>query len=191
MGDATNRGTPTPAGRRRLLINATELLREPGAHRHISVRLPLAELEVSDARLSGELDVDVELTSTLDDIEVSGTLTVPWSDQCARCLRPLAAALVVDVDERYCVPSSDPGRPSDPASFPIERGQIDLAPMAREEVLLGIPDAPVCRDDCPGLCAVCGADLSIGRCGCDGTVRDDRWAVLDQLRTDDGEPSAN
>ena len=64
-------------------------------------------------------------------------------------------------------------------------GQIDLAPMVREEVLLAVPDGPLCRPDCPGLCPICGADLAEGPCGCDTTERDERWAVLDQLRVDD------
>lgn len=190
MGTATERGESTPAGRRRLLVNATELLRQPGTRRRIAVSLPLSELEVVDPRLSGDVDVDVELISTLDDIEVSGSLTARWSDQCARCLRPLDAPLVVEVEERYAVPSTDPGHPTDPESFPIEHGQIDLAPMAREEVLLGIPDAPICRADCPGLCPICGADLSVGPCGCDTALRDERWAALDALRDETG-PSAN
>ncbi len=63
--------------------------------------------------------------------------------------------------------SDDPGRTVDPEAFPIERGQLDLAPMVREEVLLGVPDAPLCRDDCAGICPECGADLAAGPCGCD------------------------
>ena len=54
--------------------------------------------------------------------------------------------------------------------------------MVREEVLLAIPDAPLCRDDCPGLCPVCGADLQTAPCECETAVGDDRWAILDQLR---------
>ena len=104
-----------------------------------------------DPRLSGDVAVDVTLESTLDDVEVAGTLTVDWSDTCRRCLRDVGGPLVIDVEERYAV--------EDPDAFPIEHGQIDLAPMVRENVLLGVPDAPLCRDDCPGLCPICGADL--------------------------------
>ena len=65
----------------------------------------------------------------------------------------------------------------DPEAFPIEHGQLDLAPMVREEVLLGVPEAPLCRPDCPGLCPTCGADLQTGPCGCSTEVRDERWAA--------------
>ena len=160
-----------------LRINAAELLREPGSRRGVRAAIPLVDVEVDDARLAGDVAVDVTLESTLDDVEVAGTLRVDWSDTCRRCLRDVGGPLVIDVEERYAV--------EDPDAFPIEHGQIDLASMVRENVLLGIPDAPLCRDDCPGLCPMCGADLTDGPCGCDPVVRDERWAVLDQLRTDD------
>jgi uncharacterized protein len=165
----------------RLTVNAVELLRQPGTRRHMDAAVALAELDIDDPRLAGDVAVDVTAESTLDDIVVAGTLTVDWRDTCRRCLRPLSAPLVVDVEERYALP----GASVDPEAFPIEHGQLDLAPMVRENVLLGVPDAPLCRDDCPGLCPICGADLQTDPCACDTAVRDERWAVLDQLHLDD------
>jgi uncharacterized protein len=162
-----------------LLVNATELLRLPGARRRIEVTVPRTAVGIDDDRLSGDVTVAVELESSLDDIVVSGRLSVAWSDECRRCLRPLSGTLELDVEERYAMHPE----PTDDA-FPITGGQLDFAPMVREEILLAIPDAPLCRPDCPGLCPVCGADLQEGPCGCDTTTRDERWAVLDQLRGD-------
>ena len=170
-------------GRSALLVNATELLRQPGERRHIDVVVPLADVDVDDPRLSGEIAVDVTLESTLDDIIVTGGLSVDWSDTCRRCLRPLADTIRVSVDERYAPVRETLGtRTVDPEAFPIEHGQLDLAPMVREEILLGVPDLPLCRPDCPGLCPTCGADLNAGPCGCQTETRDERWAALDQLR---------
>ena len=164
-----------------LTVNAVELLRQPGTRRHIDVAVALGALDIGDPRLAGDVAVDVTTESTLDDIVVTGTLTVDWHDTCRRCLRPLSAPIVVDVEERYALP----GASVDPDAFPIELGQLDLAPMVRENVLLGVPDAPLCRDDCPGLCPICGADLQSEPCTCDTSVRDERWAVLDQLHLED------
>jgi uncharacterized protein len=175
-------------GRPALLVNATELLRQPGQRRSIDVTVPMADVDVDDPRLAGDIAVDVTLESTLDDIVVTGRLRVAWSDTCRRCLRPLEDTLAIDVEERYA-PVDDGGahatRRVDPEAFPIEHGQLDLAPMVREEVLLGVPDAPLCRPDCPGLCPTCGADLQAGSCDCPTEVRDERWAVLDQLKLED------
>ena len=161
-----------------LVLNAAELLRQPGSHRRVEVDVSRGELGLADARLTGDVTVDVDVESTLDDVIVTGRLTTSWRDQCSRCLRPLSGVLEMGVDERYAV---DPGADD---AYPIVRGQLDLAPMLREEVLLAMPDAPLCRPDCPGLCPICGADLQEGPCGCDTTTRDERWAVLDQLRED-------
>lgn len=171
-------------GRPALLVNAAELLRQAGLRRHIDIVVALAAVGVDDDRLSGDIAVDVALTSTIDDIEVAGRLSVAWADSCRRCLRPLADVLVTDVDERYAAADETGMRRVDPAAFPIEHGQLDLAPMVREEVLLGVPDAPLCRPDCPGLCATCGADLQAAPCDCRAEVRDERWAALDVLRLD-------
>ena len=71
--------------------------------------------------------------------------------------------LRVDVHERYTDGPAD-----DDDAFAIEHGQIDLAAMVREEVLLALADERLCRDDCPGLCPQCGHDLAAGPCSCDG-----------------------
>lgn len=172
-------------GRPALLVNAAELLRQPGQRRHIDVVVPMVDVEVRDRRLSGDISVDVVLESTVDDIDVAGELRVAWADTCSRCLRPVAATLVIEVEERYAPAERIGTGTVDPDAFPIEHGQLDLAPMVREEVLLGVPDAPLCREDCPGLCPVCGADRASERCDCPTEVRDERWAVLDQLRLEE------
>ena len=171
-----------PTGRHRLLLNAAELLRQPGTVRTVSTTVAQDDVGVEEPRLHGDIGVELTLTSSLDDIEVVGTLRVDWSDECRRCLAPLVGPLTIAVEERYAPPPEDAGRSVDPEAFPIEHGQLDLAPMVREEVLLGVPDAPLCREECAGICPECGADLSDGPCGCNTERRDERWAALDQLR---------
>jgi len=166
-----------------LVVNAAELMRVPGTRRIVDRSVALADLEIDDPRLTGDVAVHVVLESSIDDLDARGELAVSWSDECRRCLRPLAEELRVAVDERYAEPDEQrPVDASDLDTFPVVGGRIDLRPMVREGLLLGVPDAPLCRDDCPGLCSTCGADLSTGACDCDPVERDDRWAVLDQLR---------
>lgn len=46
---------------------------------------------------------------------------------------------------------------------------VDLTPDLREAIILSLPDHPVCRSECRGLCAHCGANLNDGPCGCPTT----------------------
>src|ERR1035438_8752271 len=59
---------------------------------------------------------------------------------------------------------------------------LDLEPAFRDAVVLALPMSPLCRDDCPGLCAECGAPLA--EAGPDHgheDAIDPRWAGLTQL----------
>lgn len=163
---------------RPLVVNALELLRRSGSERHLELVLPVGELGLDDPRLTERADVDIELRleSLTDGVVVDARVSVPFHAECRRCLRPIDAVAIAEVHELYQVNLTDPD------AFPVEHDQIDLEPMVREAVLLELPDAPLCRPDCAGLCPVCGIDRNIGSCDCDTTVRDERWAALDDLR---------
>ena len=108
-----------------------------------------------DARLTGDLAVDVTLESTLDDIVVTGTLAGEWS----RRLPEMSAAHRRRPGRRGSTSVMRPRRASPPTPSRSSTGRSTSAPMIHEEILLAIPDAPLCRPDCPGLCPLCGADL--------------------------------
>jgi len=160
-------------------INARELLRQPGLTKHVVVEIPAAELGVDDDRITGPVAVDLVAVSSIDGISVQGSITMPWATSCRRCLAAISGDATIDVDERY----RDDVRIDDDA-FEIDGDQIDLGPAIREHVVLGLPDDRLCRDACAGLCPVCGIDRNVATCKCDTTVRDERWAALDQLDLD-------
>lgn len=163
-----------------LRLNARELLRQPGLRKGVEVSLPASDLGVDDERITGDIGVDLVATSNIDGVVVEGTVTMPWRAPCRRCLTDVAGTSRIVVDELY---QDEIGADDD--AFEIEGDQIDLVPAVRETVLLELPDDVLCRDDCTGICPVCGADRNQVSCDCDTTVRDDRWAALDQLRLED------
>lgn len=162
-----------------LRVNARELLRVPGAIRDIEATLDAAAFGVDDDRITGPVEVDLVAVSSIDGIVVTGTITLPWSAPCRRCLAAVTGSACVDVDEVYQDVVGDDD------AFEIVGDQIDLAPAVREYILIELPDGPLCRVDCAGICPVCGVDRNESSCECDTTVRDDRWAALDELEFDD------
>jgi uncharacterized protein len=168
-----------PPPLRSLRVNAVELLRSPGASRDVSVVLGPVEqaaLELDDPRIAGDIVVDVVATSTLDGVTVQGEVRVPWAGECRRCLAAVSGVAVGEVDELYVM-----GDSLHDDALPLETDQIDLASLVREYALLELPEAPLCRPDCAGICPVCGIDRNTGTCSCDTSVRDERWAALDDL----------
>jgi uncharacterized protein len=63
--------------------------------------------------------------------------------------------------------------------------ELDLRPILRERVILAVPDYPVCREDCRGLCPSCGANLNETDCNCAVAESDARWGPLLKLQRKD------
>lgn len=161
-----------------LLINASELLRRPGSERRLDLQATVAELGIADRRFDGAATVVVSLRleSLTDGIVVDGQLRAPWADSCGRCLAPAHGEVVSEVHELYQQVVTVPD------AFEITGDQLDLVPMIRENLLLDAPIAPLCRQDCAGLCPTCGIDRNTADCDCLATVVDPRWDALTQLK---------
>lgn len=161
-----------------LLINALELLRRPGSVKRITIEVDPVDIGLEARALStrSPIEVDVTAESLSDGVVVTGSLRARFATECRRCLCPIEGIVTVEVHELYQVTVTDPD------AFPIVGDQIDLVPMVRESVLLELPDAPVCRPDCAGLCPICGVDRNDAPCACVVDTPDPRWAALEGLR---------
>ncbi len=112
--------------------------------------------------------------------------TAKREESCSRCL----AAVLADVDVRFqeeYVPlvDADTGAriylAEDDEAFSIDSEfWLDLREGLRQYILMSEPK-PLCRDDCAGLCARCGADLNAGPCECQPET-DERWDALAGLK---------
>ena len=172
------------------VVHVARLRRRSGQHAHevrrgeIALAGPLHEAGIDPGRsvvpAGAQAEVDVTLTSFEGGIEAEGTVRAPWVGVCRRCAEPVEGELTIHVQERFAdAPLSGP---SDEDLYPIAPDDtIDLGPMARDAIVLELPMAPLCRDDCKGLCPQCGANRNEGDCGC-VAPRDPRWANLDVLR---------
>lgn len=97
---------------------------------------------------------------------------------CMRCLEPASPSYEVDAFE-----VSQPGEADELDSPYVESGVLDLHAWARDALALALPAKVLCREDCAGLCPVCGEDLN--RAGPEHDHErqpDPRWAKLSELR---------
>ncbi len=163
---------------RQLKLNAVELLRQPGAIRHVDTTVEGEPIGVEHSALGGDIELGLVLEALNDGISVRGSIGVPWVGVCRRCLVELVGVEPVEIDELYQKTVIDPD------AFVIEDGQLDLNPLVRETALLALDDERLCRPDCAGLCPSCGIDRNLQDCDCDTEVTDPRWAALDSLALD-------
>jgi len=171
------------------VVHVARLRRSPGQVAHevrrgeVALAGPLDEAGIDPGRsvvpAGAEAECDVMLVPFAGGIDVDGTVSAPWVGICRRCAEPVSGELRIHVHERYA--DAPLAGPSDEEIYPIVDDDIDLGPLVRDALVLELPMAPLCRQDCAGLCPQCGANLNEGACGC-VAPRDPRWANLDVLR---------
>jgi uncharacterized protein len=125
-----------------------------------------------------ELRVAVRLEAVVDGVLVTGTVTGTLPGECVRCLDPLELRLEVDIQELYLHPGEFT---DDEDAMWLVDDLLDLEPVVHDAVVLDLPVRPLCRDDCPGLCAECGARLADDPDHRHETA-DPRWAALQGFR---------
>ena len=100
------------------------------------------------------------------------------SGACMRCLEPAAPGFDVDARE-----VDQPGGGDELDSpYISEDGALDLRGWVRDALALALPSQVLCREDCAGLCAVCGINLNDAPGHEHESQPDPRWAKLSELR---------
>ena len=114
---------------------------------------------------------------------VRGTLVARVPQYCGRCLEPYAVTVTPEVDARFVPNPRRRGEEVELGADDLEtdvydNGVLDLTTLLETETTLLLPMKPLCREDCRGLCPICGANRNEHSCRCEVTVDDLRWAPL-------------
>jgi uncharacterized protein len=164
----TNQPRKSPSAADALTFNVAGLLGEPaGSVRAFEVSSPPLDLG-PELRQTRGLEGTVRLTRTNRGLLVQARMETGIALVCSRCLRDIDWPVEVEIDEE-ALPSLDlaSGTPLDTSAEPDElrlndHHELELEGEVRDSILLAEPIAPLCRDDCPGLCTVCGIELASG-----------------------------
>ena len=139
----------------------------------VEVEAPARQVGLPEAEWPGSVRGDLRVERTGPRVSVRGTVTSSVHLECVRCLREFDLGVEADVT----VFAEQSGASNRAEQDELERDdymlfhdgrKLDLRETVRETLLLELPITPHCREDCPGLCPKCGADLNDGPCGCSG-----------------------
>ena len=125
-----------------------------------------------------------------DQFRLAGGLQTRVELPCSRCLEPYETPIDAAFDLRYQPRSTNTGegerevQDDDLTTSFYENDEIDLGQLIREQIYLSLPMKPLCRENCLGLCPVCGTNLNKGACSCKRNWDDPRLAVLNTLKTE-------
>jgi len=172
------------------IVHASNLRKVVGTVRHEERHGVIDDLATVSVVVpeGAEVDARVTLSSYPGGVMATGRVSAPWQGECRRCGGVVTGAVEAEVRERYVIEGA-PGQPGGGAgeddAYVLADDILDLEPLARDAVLLELPLAPLCKEDCLGLCPQCGANLNLETCSC-APPADPRWSALDVLLDGEG-----
>ena len=90
---------------------------------------------------------------------------------CDRCLKPVKHTIEIDTQQEVISPDySDESYEDAEQTVFMEGYQLNVDDLIYSDIVLNWPMKILCREDCKGICRICGKDLNTGECGCDTFV---------------------
>lgn len=159
-----------------------ELSRRPGTMKPWRRDVPAPTgfgLDTIAVSAGDPIALDLRLESVMEGVLVSGTVSCDVVGECARCLGEVTDHVEVELTELYAYPDSvtDESADADEVSRVVDE-KIDLEPAVRDAVLLELPGAPLCREDCPGPESPDPEAWAFVPAGTARATIDPRWAGL-------------
>lgn len=93
-----------------------------------------------------------------------GTISAIYAAVCCRCLKEMESSMSIPFSEEFAQDVDE----DHPDRYLYKGEALELGQMVGDLISLNTPMRHLCKEDCRGLCPVCGADRNIADCRCNG-----------------------
>ena len=164
-----------------MLINLSDIFEEEGRSVSREVPLELEEIDFQGEHFPVVEKSPVALTLANDGkgrALIEADAGVSLGMKCDRCLKDVTKRLSLHASVDAVSPDKADAQEAEDQSGFMEGYQLNVDSLISSELFTCWPAKVLCREDCKGLCRVCGKDLNEGECGCDTFVPDPRMAAI-------------
>ncbi|MPZ51285.1 MAG: hypothetical protein GEU79_00870 [Acidimicrobiia bacterium] len=162
----------TPGG---LVFDVGDLVDHPEKEREVEGVDDHIRIEMIDVVLNPPVTASSNLRWVVEGLLARFRAEATASFRCTRCLTEWEELVEVEANQLFGIEQDEDGYKLGPGL------RIDLAGPVRDELGLALPTSPICRQDCLGLCPVCGNDLNRDPCDGHEEETDSPFAVLKDL----------
>jgi uncharacterized protein len=138
-------------------------------------------------KVDGPTKIEGKIRTSGTEAFISGNISTRVQVDCDRCLKQIELPVNTDFALEYITGGEYEATKvaeltEELMTVSVFDGEvIDVDEMVKEQILLSVPTRMLCKLDCRGICANCGADKNIGDCDCKTDEGDPRWAALRNL----------
>lgn len=166
-----------------MTINISEILANPSVVREFKVEPEFNKLKLKRNSYSVSRKEPFVLTVSKEEekLHIKGETEIALMMPCDRCLEEVEIVFPIRIDYRW-----NPGRQSDgdgdvdEVTF-MDGCILDIDKLVSDEIVVALPTKVLCKEDCKGLCSVCGTNLNYDTCDCDRQVLDPRMAAIQDI----------
>jgi uncharacterized protein len=157
-------------------VDVRDILKSNGESLDIEFDNKIEELNVTDSEISFDKPVYFKgnVLNISGVLKLEGDLKAEYEAKCIRCLKDIKRTLNIKIKED--IQSAD--TVDETEAYTYFDNHFDLGKILTDNIILNIPMKDLCREDCKGLCPVCGADMNIADCGCSVDNFDPRMEAL-------------
>ena len=112
---------------------------------------------------------------------IRGAVDVTLSIPCGRCLEEVPTQICFDIDKKLDITEGALIDDEMEENDYLIGFELDVDKLVYAEILANWPMRVLCKEDCEGICNVCGANLNKGDCGCQRTELDPRMAAIQDI----------
>ena len=160
-------------------INIASVLRNDGASKTFSGTVDLGSFDYMGSTLAFDepLSVTGKVTGIGGALEISARIEGDYATVCSRCGTDVKEHFTAELSESIDSDFTD----IDDECITVNGNVIDISGSIDACIFENLPTQPLCREDCKGLCPVCGTDLNENECNCEDEVYDPRFAIFRKL----------
>ncbi len=114
-------------------------------------------------------------------ILISGTVTLEMGIPCSRCLEEVPTSIHFEFDKKLSIADNSLTDEEMDENNYLIGFEMDVDKLVYAEILVNWPMKVLCKDDCEGICKVCGTNLNRGACDCQRTELDPRMAAIQDI----------
>ena len=168
-----------------MLVNLSEVMTVPGQTRHTDVSIELAHFvmygENYDFAKKSMASVDISCKEE-HKVHISCKAEVALQIPCSRCLENVQVPFTIDFEREFDFSGTNEERNEElkEAEY-IQEHDLDVDALVSEEMMLQFPMQTLCKDDCKGICNVCGVNLNHESCHCSEQGRDPRMLAIQDI----------
>ena len=167
-----------------MIINISDILQSANKKRTEKTELDMTSFScrLGDFPILRKEPIELQIENRENkQLLISGSVELEVGVPCGRCLVQVPTTIRFDIDRELTITDGSAVDEEMEDTDYLIGFELDVDKLVYAEILVNWPIKVLCKEDCKGICKVCGTNLNSGACSCQKTELDPRMAAIQDI----------